>query len=322
MKFGIIGAGKIAAVMAGTVGQMKEMECYAIASRSQEKADAFAKEHGFKKAFGSYEEMLQDPEVELIYIATPHSEHYEHAKLCIEYGKPCLVEKPFMVNAKQAEEIFVLAEQKGVFISEAMWTRFMPSREMLDEIISSGQIGEVTSVSANLGYRIYMIPRMNDPKLAGGALLDLGIYPLNFASMVLGNAIKKTTSHVMLTENGLDEQNVMILEYENGVVATTRSTMLSTTEQSGFVYGTEGYLIARNINNISHIDVYNLNREQVHSYEVPEQITGYEYEVEASRRAILHGALECEEMPHSETMAIMKLMDHFREEWGVKYPFE
>jgi len=322
MKFAIIGTGMIAKVMAKTVGQMKNMECYAVASRDIKKAKEFASSYSFQKAYGSYEEMVKDKEVELVYIATPHSEHYNHAKLCIANKKACLVEKPFMVNALQAEEIIQLAEQEGVFISEAMWTRFMPSRSMINEIISCGQIGEVTSVAANLGYRNCMVPRMSDPVLAGGALLDLGVYPLNFASMVLGNQIKKTISHCIKTKEGVDAQNTMILEYENGTVATLRSTMLSDTDQSGFVYGTKGYLLAKNINNVSEIKVYGLNRELRNTYQVPLQITGYEYEVEAARRAALQKKKECDEMSHEETMILMRLMDQFREEWGVKYPFE
>jgi predicted dehydrogenase len=322
MKFAIIGTGMIAKIMAKTVGQMKNMECYAVASRDLEKAKQFAETYSFQKAYGSYEEMLEDKEVELVYVATPHSEHYKHAKLCITHKKACLVEKPFMVNAKQAEEILKLAEEEQVFITEAMWTRFMPSRNMINEIISSDQIGEVTAVAANLGYRNYMIQRMHDPKLAGGALLDLGVYPLNFASMVLGNQVVKTASHCMKTSEGVDEQNVMILEYENGTVATLRSTMLSDTDQSGFVYGTKGYLRAKNINNVTEIEVYGENRELKNTYQVPLQITGYEYEVEATRKAIQQKKLECEEMSHKETRILMKRMDQFREDWGIKYPFE
>lgn len=322
MKFGIIGTGMIAKVMAKTVAQMKDMQCYAVASRDIERAKKFAATYSFQKPYGSYEEMVKDPEVELIYIATPHSEHYTHAKLCIEHNKPCLVEKPFMVNALQAKEVLELAESKNVFISEAIWTRFMPSRSMINEIILSDQIGEVTGIVANLGYRNCEIQRMYDPMLAGGALLDLGVYPLNFASMILGNKIAKTKSHCVLTKTGVDEQNVMILEYENGVIATLSSSMLSDTDQGGFVYGTKGYLLAKNINNVTEIEVYGLNRERMNTYQVPFQITGYEYEVEASRRAVLQKKKECTEMPHSETMIIMKQMDDFRKEWGIKYPFE
>lgn len=322
MKLGIIGTGKIAKVMVRTVAGMPDVEMYAVSSRSIERAEAFAKEQEVSKAFGSYEDMLKDPEVDLVYVASPHSEHCKHAKLCIEYGKPSLVEKPFTVNAKEAKEVLEYAKEKQVFITEAIWTRYMPSRKMIQEIIDKGEIGEVTALEANLGYCIFNVPRMYKPELAGGALLDLGVYPLNFASMFMGNDIKNKLSHVKLTDTGVDEQNVMILEYEKGAVATLRSTMLSDTDQIGYIYGTKGYLTAHNINNVTSVDVYGARKKLLRSIQVPDQITGYEYEVEACKKALEEGKLFCEEMLHEETITIMEQMDAFRAEWGIKYPFE
>lgn len=322
MKVGIIGTGKIAKTMVKTIAGMSGVECYAVSSRSLERADMFAKDQGVTKAYGSYEAMLEDPEVDLVYVATPHSEHYKHAKLCIEHGKPSLVEKPFTVNAKEAKEILELAKEKQVFITEAIWTRYMPSRKMINEIIESGEIGEVTAIDANLGYRNCDLQRMKDPALAGGALLDLGVYPLNFASMIMGNHIKKTVSHVKLTDLGVDEQNVMILEYESGAVATLRSTMLSDTDQTGYVYGTDGYLLVNNINNVTDIEVYGKRKKLKNTLRTPGQITGYEYEVQACKKALEEGKLYCEEMPHEDTLALMEQMDSFRADWGIRYPFE
>lgn len=322
MRLGIIGTGMIAKMMAKTVRGMKDVSLYAVSSRSQKRAEYFAKNEGVEKAYGSYESMLEDTKVDLVYVATPHPAHYAHAKLCIMHGKASLVEKPFMINTKEAKEILALAKEKQVFITEAIWTRYMPSRNMINEIIASDEIGEVTAIDANLGYRNCMIPRMYKPELAGGALLDLGVYPLNFASMILGNDIKKTVSHVKLTDQGLDEQNVMILEYKSGPVATLRSSMLSDTDQSGFVYGTKGYLVAKNINNVTEIEVYGPNREWKRTVKVPKQITGYEYEVKACKKALEEGKLFCEEMPHEESIILMKQMDAFRAKWGIKYPFE
>ena len=183
MKVGIIGAGRIAANMAKTLNGMDDAVAYAIAARNLDRAQKFAKEWGFEKAYGSYEELVNDPEVELIYIATPHPFHIEHAKLCITHGKPVLCEKPFTVNAAGAKEVFDLAKEKEVFITEAIWTRYLPSRKIIDDIIASGEIGELKGISANLGYDMRTKERLINPELAGGALLDVGIYPLNFASM-------------------------------------------------------------------------------------------------------------------------------------------
>ena len=173
MKVGIIGAGRIAENMAKTLDGMDDAAAYAIAARNLDRAQKFAKEWGFEKAYGSYKELVNDPEVELIYIATPHPFHIEHAKLCINHGKPVLCEKPFTVNAVGAKEVFALAKEKEVFITEAIWTRYLPSRKIIDDIIASGEIGEIKGISANLGYDMHTKERLIDPKLAGGALLDV-----------------------------------------------------------------------------------------------------------------------------------------------------
>ena len=322
MKIGILGAGNIARNMANTLNAMEDAQFYAVGSRSQEKAEKFAKEYGAKKAYGSYEDLVADPEVELVYIATPHSHHYEHAKLCIEHGKPVLCEKAFMANAKQAKEIYELAKEKNVFITEAIWTRYLPSRKMIDEVIASGELGEVTFVTANLGYDIKDVERMQKPELAGGSLLDVGIYPLTFISMILGNDVKEVVSTCTKTATGMDEQNAIILKYDNGVMAIAHSGMLAGTEQYGIVYGTEGYLIAENINNVTGIKVYTKERKLIKELKVPKQITGFEYQVRASMKAIREGSLECPEIPHAESVIMMELMDRLREDWGIRYPFE
>lgn len=322
MKIGILGAGYIARKMAYTVSQMEDATCYAVAARDMSRAEQFAKKYGIPKAYDSYEEMADDPGVDLIYIATPHSHHYEHAKLCIMRGKPVLCEKPFMANAKQAKEILDLAKEKHVFVTEAIWTRYMPSRKMIDAVIKSGEIGDVVSVTANLGYDLRNVKRLNDPALAGGALLDVGIYPLTFVSMVLGNEILRTTSVCTKTKTGVDAQNSIILKYPDGKLAFAHSSMLEVTEQYGIVYGTNGYLIAENINNVDKIKIYSPGRELVKELAPPAQITGFEDEVRASMKAIREGKIECREIPHEEILYMMKLMDSLREEWGVQYPFE
>lgn len=322
MKIGILGAGNIAKKMAYTISQMEDAVCYAVAARDMPRAEKFAREYGIQKAYDSYEELAQDPEVELIYIATPHSCHYEHTKLCIMNGKPVLCEKPFMVNAAQTEEILNLAKEKNVFVTEAIWTRYMPSRKMIDAVIKSGQIGEVLSVTANLGYDLRNVKRLNDPALAGGALLDVGIYPLTFVSMVLGNDYIRTSSICAKTKTGVDAQNSVILKYPGGRMASVQSSMLCATEQYGIVYGTEGYLIAENINNVDKIKIYSPERELIKELTPPAQITGFEDEVRASMKAVKEGNIECPEIPHAEILKMMKLLDALREEWGIEYPCE
>ncbi|MDE7259130.1 MAG: Gfo/Idh/MocA family oxidoreductase, partial [Lachnospiraceae bacterium] len=184
LKFAILAPGGIANSMAEAVSQLEEIECYAVASRNYDRAKSFADKWGFEQAYGSYEEMVQDPQVELIYVASPHSHHYPYAKLCLEHGKHVLLEKAFTVNAKQAEELITLARSNGHLLAEAFWPRYMPSRKMIDDLIAQGVIGEVHSVIADFGAPLTHVERLSNPELAGGALLDLGVYPINLALQI------------------------------------------------------------------------------------------------------------------------------------------
>lgn len=320
VKFGILGAGRIAEVMANTVAKMDSVECYAVASRDLAKAEVFANTTGFAKAYGSYEELVNDNEVDLIYIATPHSHHYDHAKLCIEHGKAVLCEKAFTANAKQAKEILKFAKEKNVLVTEAIWTRYMPSATRIREIIQSGIIGEVSSVTANLGYPIQGKERLNNPALAGGALLDLGVYPINFACMVLGSDYTEVSSTAIVTPTGVDSMNSITLIYSDGKMASLHSTFHARTNRMGVISGTKGYMEVQNINNCEAIRVYDITDNLLMQESFTDKITGYEYEVEACMNALKEGQLECLQMPHTETIKIMELMDSLRYEWGVIYP--
>lgn len=322
MKMGILGAGNIGGAMARTIAGMDKVEAYAVGARDLARAEAFAAQYHFTKAFGSYEEMLSDPELELVYVATPHSHHYEHVKLCLEHGKHVLCEKAFTVNAKQAVELFEMAKSKNLLLTEAIWTSYMPMRKTLDEIAASGVIGEITSLTANLGYVVGHLPRMQEPGLAGGALLDLGVYPINFASMVFGDKIKEVSSSAVLTESKVDAVNSITLIYEDGKMAQLHSNMMVATDRRGMIYGDKGYIEVQNINNCEGIRVFDTNHKLIAEYETPKQITGYEYEVEACMEAMAKGELECPQMPHKESIRIMELMDSLRAQWGVKYPNE
>ncbi len=322
MKFAIMGPGRIAHSMARTVAQMPGVECYAVASRSIERAQEFAKEWGFEKAYGSYEELVNDPQVELIYVATPHSHHYACTKLCLEHGKPVLVEKAFTVNAAQAEELLQLSREREVFLTEAFWTRFMPARVMIEELLEKDVIGEVTSVSASFGVPLEHKERMVKPELAGGALLDLGVYPLNFALMFVKSPVKGVVSSAVLSPEGVDWANSVTLTFENDCLALLHSNMRSQTHNEGILYGRKGRIEVKGTNNIEAITVYDNAGAVLEQLEIPKQISGYEYEVEACMEAIRQGKTECEQMPHSETLRVMELLDTIREQWGMRFPCE
>lgn len=322
MKLAILGPGGIARSMATAAKGLPEVELYAVGSRTYEKAKAFAEEWGFEKAYGSYEEMLSDPQVELVYVATPHSHHYQYAKMCLEHGKHVLVEKAFTVNAVQAEELIRMSEEKGLLLAEAIWTRYMPSRKMIDDLVESGVIGKVTSLTANLGYVLPHVERLQEPSLAGGALLDLGVYPINFALMVFHGQVEKVTSTAVMSPKGIDWMNSITLTFDDGRMAVLHSNMLAQPDRQGVINGDKGYMEIQNINNCEEIRVYDLDRKLAATYPVPEQINGYEYELLSCVKAIGEGRTECPEMPHSEILRVMRLMDGIRKDWGMKFPCE
>ncbi len=315
MRVGIIGAGGIARKMAKTINGMESTQLYAIASRSLEKAKAFAAEFAVEKAYGSYEEMVLDKNVDLVYVATPHSHHHQHCLLALEHGKHVLCEKAFTFNEAQAAEVLAFAKEKHLLVAEAIWTRYLPMRHMLDEVIASGIIGEVCSLTANLGYVINHVPRLADPELAGGALLDLGVYTINFMLMVLGNDYERFDSTVTMTDTGVDAQNSMTFIYPEGKMAILHTTQLASTDRRGMIFGTKGYIEVTNINNPEWIRVFDTEHVLLKEIKQPQQITGFEYQVEACRTAISADAIECPEMPHQEILRVMRIMDLIRSQW-------
>ena len=322
MKIGILGAGRIAVTLAETMNKMPEVECYGVASRDLEKAKVFAKEYGFQHAFGSYEGMLADEEVELIYIATPHSHHYRHMKMCLDAGKHILCEKSFTVNEKQAEEIFRIAKEKKLLVTEAIWTRYMPSRKIINDLLDEKVVGDVRKMTANLNYPLLDKERIVKPELAGGAVLDVGIYLLNFAYMHFGDKVDRIVSAAQMTEAGVDGENGMILLYEDGRMAVLNSGIHGKSDSEGVFYGTFGCMVVENINNPESIKIYNTDRILIREIEVPEQISGYEYEITETISCIKEGKLECPSMPHAETLKMMQVMDNLRADWKMKYPDE
>lgn len=322
MKIAIMGAGRIATTLAYTMQQMEEVECYAVAARSFERAQRFQEEYGFERAYGSYEEMLQDEQVELVYLATPHGLHYEHMKLCIAHKKPVLCEKAFTLNAKQAREIAQLAKQQGVFVAEAIWTRYMPSRKMISEILESGVIGKVKTLTANLCYPITHKERIMEPALGGGALLDIGVYGINFACMSFKDAIDRIETSVSFAETGVDAMESISLFFEGDKMAVITASIYARSDRQGIFYGEKGYIVVENINNPQSITVYDTSDQVVARYEVPEQINGYEYEIAECIQCIREGRIESVSMPLEESIYIMGLMDEVREKWGYVFPAE
>lgn len=322
MKFAILGAGHIANALAAAVKELDGVESYAVASRSYEKAHEFANKWDFQKAYGSYEEMLSDPDVDLVYVATPHSHHFEHAKMCLTFGKPVLVEKAFTVNATQAKELIDLAQEKKLFMAEAMWTRYMPSRKIIQDILDSGIIGTPSSLTSDFGFDLRHIERLCKPELAGGALLDLGVYPLTFALMYFPEQIKEIHSAAVLSDQGIDLKHNITLIYEDGKMADLHGNMTAVLKSQGTIYGEKGYLVVNGMNNATSISVYGIDQQLIANYPIPKQINGYEYEVLACKKSLENGWTECPDMPLSETLRVMKILDQIRTQWNMKFPCE
>lgn len=317
MNVGIIGAGHIAEKAARTLSAMDGMQCLAIGSRSEEKASAFAGRFGIPRAYGSYSALLADPEIDLVYIATPHSCHFAQAREAILAGKPCLVEKSFMLNAMEAASILALAREKGVFIAEAMWTRYMPVRQMAREVLASGVIGKPTMLSASLSYNVSDKERVLQPSLGGGALLDLGVYLLNFVRMYCDSPIRDLTTSCIRAESGVDASEVISFIHEDGTLSTVCSSAFSQGENTGVIAGTTGYLVFDDLINPTCLRICRKRHVVEKEIPVPKQITGFEYQFQACADAIRAGLFEPPQMPHAETLYIMHLMDRLRAEWGV-----
>lgn len=322
IKVGIIGAGWIAHKMAQALAPLKDAEVYAISSRSEQKAQEFAAEYGIPKAYGSYEAMVCDSDVDLVYVATPHSHHYQHARLAIEHGKPVLVEKAFTANAREAQELIDMAHERKVFITEAIWTRYMPLSLKVKELMASGVIGEPRILTATLCYMMENKERIIRPDLCGGALLDLGVYVLNFARMYFGTDIARTVTNCHLGETGMDMMESISLSYADGRMANLQAGCLTLNDRQGIISGTDGYIRVDNVNCPELIEVWR-NYELVDRYARPaEMVNGYEYQVLECKRCLEEGLLESPMMPHDETLSIMRQMDSLRKEWGVRYPMD
>ena len=322
LRIGIIGCGNIASTLANTMLQMADrIRIEAVASRDKAKSEEFASRFNVSKAYGSYTELYEDKDVDLVYVATPHAFHASQMIEALEHGKNILAEKAFCINAAEAEKVFALAKEKKLYVAEAIWTRYMPSRKMINDIISSGRIGRVTTITANLGYKIIHKPRISDPALGGGALMDIGVYPLNFALMAAeGDTIKSISGLAVKSEKGVDLRNTINIVFESGVSASIFSDAECVSDRKGMIYGTEGSIEVTNVNNPERIRVYSADRnpQLLETIEIKHEINGYEYELDAAAEAIRNGKTEPEAMPWRETLRVLRLTDAMRSVWGIK----
>ena len=320
MKWGILSTGTIAKNVVQTAGQMPDVRMQAVASRHAESAEAFAKAFGIPTAHGSYEALADDPNVEIVYVATPHSRHYEDMKLLIEAGKHVLCEKSFTTDARQAKEIFALAQKKNVFVMEAFWTKFIPLYRQIEEVLQSGKLGEIRAVTAQYGYTTAREARKFDPALAGGTLLDIGVYAIGFACMMLGYAFDDVRGDLVMNSVGTDALDAITLR-KGKAVAQLTTAIGANMPTFGAVYGTKGHIDIPDFKNPTRAVLHPDGQEPVELAH-PFEINGFEYEIREAQACAEAGHLQSERMTGEQTIAVMRIMDEIRRQNGYRFPFE
>ena len=323
IRWGILGTGSIARKFADGLGVLDDADLVAVGSRSLETANAFADSYAIPNRHASYEALANDTQVDAIYVATPHALHRENSILCLEAGKAVLCEKPFTINRGEAEDVVAVARARKVFLMEAMWTRFLPIMSQVRTWVSEGAVGDIRIVSADFGFgsRVNPDSRLFKPELGGGALLDVGVYSVSFASMILGGAPSRITGMAHIGEIPVDEQAGMVLGYESGALAVLYTSILARTPQHAHILGSEGSI---------HIHspfwqgtTATLTRGgSEETAECPYEGNGYNCEATEVMRCLREGRTESEIMPLDETLSVMGTLDGIRAQCGLKYPME
>lgn len=323
IRWGILGTGDIAGQFAHDLLLLADAKIQAVGSRSQEKADAFGATHGIPNRHASYEALAADPEVDIVYIATPHALHCENTLLCLDHGKAVLCEKPLALNRKQCEAMVARAREKQCFFMEAMWTYCFPAMRAIRKLLAAGAIGEIQFVRADFFFNspYEESARLYDPELGGGALLDVGIYPLALALFAFGASPESHTSLVSLAPNGVDAQNAFTLRFPNGGLAQLASGFTADIPEEALIAGTQGTIAipAR---------FFQPNRFILHQNETATEHKfdgiglGYAFEALEAMDCLRAGRLESPEMPWATSLRFAEIMDQLRADWGVRYPGE
>ena len=320
VRWGILGTGKIARALAEALQDVPDAVLAGVASRSQDKADAFAAECGAGAAYGSYEALVAASDIDLVYVATPHPQHAANALLALGAGKGVLCEKPFTMNLREAESVVALARSKRLFLMEAMWTRFMPALLEVKRIIASGEIGAVSQVVADFGFTANFGPehRVFNPELGGGALLDLGIYPLSIAASLLGPVVSaRAQAHMGAT--GVDVQTGFTLQHESGAMSVCSCSLLARTPGELTVSGTRGHVRMNTMFHRARSLTVALDDGSSRTVDTPYLGNGYVHEVLEAQRCWRAGLIESPGMTHDETLALMSVMDEIRRQIGLVY---
>jgi predicted dehydrogenase len=323
IRWGIIGPGSIAKSFCRGVAVLPDHQVVAVGSRTQEKADVFGEEFHVPRRHGSYQALVEDPEVDAVYVATPHPYHQENALQALDAGKPVLCEKPFTLNEGQLSELVEVARSKNLFLMEGMWTRFFPLMYRVRELLKEGAIGEVRMVQADFGFRAGFDPkgRLFAPELGGGSLLDVGIYVLSLSSMVLGEP-DRITGVATIGETGVDEQAAVTLGHPSGAVSLLFSAVRTNTPHVAYINGTDGRITIHSPFWKPEKLTLSRSGQPDELIELPMEGSGFNYEIAEVGRCLRAGKTESDVMPLDESLSLMRTMDRLREQWGIRYPTE
>ncbi len=325
MKWGILATGNIAKNFARTIRAMNDPDerIAAVGSRDVANAEAFADEFGIERAYGSYEELVSDPDVEVIYIATPNNMHYENTLLCLNAGKHVLCEKPFTTCAADAKKLYALAREKGLFLMEGFWIRFLPLYDKLREILDSGELGEIRHINVQYGFIANGARRRRKflSELGGGALLDIGIYNLGFLYMLTGQSPKSFTNEVKMNEFGTDEYSVLQLVYPGGITAHSLQVIGMQVDRKASILCSKGSVY---LDDFQHAEkmLVKPNDGEERTIEFPFEYNGFEFEIREVSRSIAAGRTFSERFTPEDSLAVLQTMDNIRSAWNMKFSFE
>jgi predicted dehydrogenase len=322
LRWGIIGTGQIAKKFAIGLTSAPGHTLQAVGSRSADNAKTFGDTFEVSNRHTSYAELVNDPEVDAVYVGTPHPDHRDSSILAMQAGKPVIGEKPFTVNAAETREMIEFSRKNNVFLMEAMWPRFQPSFYWMREQIAAGTIGEIRMVLADVGWRstFNAASRMYAPELAGGILLDGGVYAVSLASHFLGTP-EAVTGYATLGQTGVDEQGVIAMKYASGALASLADSAQTSTVMRARICGTEGTFSLTEWWWPESVTV-NRQGQEPEVIPFPRVGNGYQFEAQEVARCVAAGLIESPIMPHAESLSIMETMDELRRQWGVRYPFE
>lgn len=321
INWGILGLGKVAEKFAADLLLSKDAKLAAVASRDKTKAEAFGEKFHAAYFYDSYDALVQNPEIDIVYIATPHSFHFEHCMLCLKNGKSVLCEKPMGMNFGEVNAMIAEATKRKLFLMEAMWTRFIPATEKLINLLQEKIIGELSYIRADFGFKSTAAPesRVFNKALGGGALLDIGIYPLYLSLITLGipTEIKAVAKK---TNQGVDSFSAQLLSYAHGAKAILESTTEADTPVEAIIYGSKGKIkLFSRFHHCEHIAIFR-HGEAEKSLQIPYIGNGYFHEIEEVNHCLFAGAKESDKMPHQMSLNLIKLMDKIRKQTDLHYP--